>query len=265
MSYETIETERRGGALTIRLNRPDALNALNHRAAGEVRDALREAGADASVRAICLTGAGRAFCSGADLKAIGDTRMTPSGHPDVAGPMRELYGPMILAVRAAHKPVVAAVNGGASGIGASLALACDLVVAHESAYFLLAFVHINLVPDGGAIPIVGAKAGLARATEMAMLGERIGAEKALEWGLVNRVLPAETFESGAATLVDTLAAGPTLSYAGSKRQVNASLYAGLDEHIELEAELQQQMAATHDFMEGVVAFSQKRPPVFKGE
>ena len=162
------------------------------------------------------------------------------------------------------KPVVAAVNGPAVGIGLSLALAADLVVAAESAYLLLAFVNIGLVPDGGSSLFVPARVGFARATEMAMLGERIPAAQALEWGLVNRVVADDAFAAEVAALRDRLAAGPTRSYAGTKRQLNHWLYARMDEQLELEADIQQEMAGSPDFVEGVTAFVQKRPPAFEG-
>jgi 2-(1,2-epoxy-1,2-dihydrophenyl)acetyl-CoA isomerase len=162
------------------------------------------------------------------------------------------------------KPVLAAVNGPAVGIGCSLALACDLVVARESAYFLLAFVNIGLVPDGGSSLFLPARVGHTRAAEMAMLGERVPAPKALEWGLINQVADDDAFEAAVDALAERLATGPTRSYAGAKRQLNAWMYSGMDEQLELEAATQQEMAASGDFMEGVQAFLAKRPPEFKG-
>jgi 2-(1,2-epoxy-1,2-dihydrophenyl)acetyl-CoA isomerase len=150
------------------------------------------------------------------------------------------------------------------GIGCSLALACDLVVARESAYFLLAFVNIGLVPDGGSSLFIPARVGATRAAEMAMLGERISAPQALDWGLINRVAPDDGFEAEVDALAERLATGPTRSYAGAKRQLNAWMYARMDEQLELEAATQQEMAASGDFMEGVQAFLGKRPPAFKG-
>lgn len=264
MAFETLQIEHRGAAATITLNRPDALNALNQQLSGELRDALRALGGDPAVRAVCITGAGRAFSAGADLKDMAGLQRTPEGHPDVAGPMRDRYGPVISTIREMPKPVVAAVRGGAAGIGCSVALACDFVVADDSAYFLLAFIHISLAPDGGAVPFIAARAGAGRALEMAMLGERIPADRALDWGLINRVLPSAEFEAGAATLVDLLAAGPTAAYAATKHQLNQWIYRGLDDQLELEAVLQQQMASTSDFTEGVTAFLHKRAPSFRG-
>jgi 2-(1,2-epoxy-1,2-dihydrophenyl)acetyl-CoA isomerase len=162
------------------------------------------------------------------------------------------------------KPVIAAVNGPAAGIGCSLALSCDLVLAAESSYLLLAFVNIGLVPDGGSSFLIPARVGFTRAAEMAMLGERVPAPQAHEWGLINRVIPDSDLLTEADALADRLAAGPTRSYAGTKRQLNAWLYARMHEQLELEATIQQELAASGDFMEGVAAFVEKRPARFAG-
>jgi len=162
------------------------------------------------------------------------------------------------------KPVVAAVNGAAAGIGLSLALACDLVVAAESSYFLLAFVNIGLVPDGGSSLLVPSRIGFARAAELALLGERLPAGKALDWGLINRVWPDAELMPNAEELVSKLATGPTRSYAGTKRQLNRWLYEQIDDQLEFEAQIQQEMAASGDFAEGVAAFAEKRQAKFTG-
>jgi 2-(1,2-epoxy-1,2-dihydrophenyl)acetyl-CoA isomerase len=258
---ETVNVHRRGGELRIELNRPDTMNAWDKQFGHDLAAAVEQAAAD-DVRAVVITGAGRAFSSGADLKAGFDP--TPEGHPDVLTPLRELYHPIIAAVRRLPKPVLAAVNGPAVGIGCSLALACDLVVARESAYFLLAFVNIGLVPDGGASLFVPERAGLARAAEMAMLGERIPAARALEWGLANRVVADADFDAEVDALAARLAAGPTGAYARIKRQLNGWLMTRMEDQLDLEAALQQEAAASEDFREGALAFLQRRQPSFSG-
>jgi len=260
---EAIDLEVSGGAATIRLNRPDVLNAWNREFGEELLEAVRTVADDDAVRAVLIRGNGRGFSSGADLRDFsGD--LTPEGHPDVRTTLMERYHPIITGIRHMPKPVVAAVHGPAVGIGCSLALCCDLIVAAESAYFLLAFVNIGLVPDGGSSLFVPARAGMARAMEMAMLGERVPAARALEWGLINRVVADDAFETEAEALLQRLATGPTRSYAGSKRQLNRWIYSGMDEQLALEADIQQEMAATGDFMEGVAAFVQKRAAGFQG-
>ena len=262
---ETVTVTRgasNGAELRIVLDRPESMNAWNVQLGLELRAAVEAAAEDDSVRSVTITGAGRGFSSGADLKA--GFEPTPEGHPDVGTALRERYHPIITAIRRMPKPVLAAVNGPAVGIGCSLALACDVVVARESAYFLLAFFNIGLVPDGGSSLFVPARVGHTRAAEMAMLGDRVPAPQALEWGLINRVAADDAFESEVDALAERLATGPTRSYAGAKRQLNAWMYSAMDEQLELEAATQQEMAASADFVEGVQAFLAKRPPQFKG-
>jgi 2-(1,2-epoxy-1,2-dihydrophenyl)acetyl-CoA isomerase len=258
----TVAVQRREGVMTIELNRPDSLNAWDQALGQELLAAVREAASDAAVRAVVVTGAGRAFSSGADLKA--GFEPTAGGAPDVRTRLTQRYHPIITGIRRMPKPVVAAVNGPAVGIGCSLALACDLILAAESAYFLLAFVNIGLVPDGGSSVLVPERVGFARAAEMAMLGERVPAAQALEWGLVNRVVPDAELAGEARALAERLAAGPTASYAGSKRQLNAWRFARMEEQLELEAWIQQEMAGSGDFREGVQAFLERRSPRFQG-
>jgi 2-(1,2-epoxy-1,2-dihydrophenyl)acetyl-CoA isomerase len=263
--YDTVNLLRRGGAAKIELNRPDRLNAWNRQFGYDLLAAVQSVAEDEEVRAVTITGAGRGFSSGADLKDMGsqDDR-TPEGHPDVRTTLTERYHPIITGIRHMPKPVLAAVNGPAVGIGCSLALACDLIVASESAYLMLAFVNIGLVPDGGSSLFVPARAGKTRAFEMAMLGERVSASTALDWGLINRVYDDGRFAEESEALLTKLAEGPTRSYAGTKRQLNNRIYWGMDEQLELEADIQQEMAASGDFVEGVLAFAQKRPPKFAG-
>jgi 2-(1,2-epoxy-1,2-dihydrophenyl)acetyl-CoA isomerase len=260
---ESVDVRVADGVATIELNRPQALNAWNAQLGADLLAALRGAADDDAVRALLITGAGRAFSSGADLKDMsGD--MTAEGRPDVYKTLTERYHPIMHAIREVPKPVLAAVNGPAVGIGCSLALCCDLIVAAESAYFLLAFVNIGLVPDGGSSLFVPTRVGFARANELSMLGEKLGAAQALEWGLINRVVADERLREEAAALAARLAAGPTRSYAGTKRQLNNWLYSRMDEQLELEALIQQEMAGSEDFVEGAMAFVQKRQARFSG-
>lgn len=264
-AYETVHLWRAGGAAKVELHRPETMNAWNKQFGLDLRDALETVAADEGVRAVMVTGAGRGFSSGADLKDMGDGHeVTPEGRPDVYTVLTERYHPIIRAVRTMPKPVLSAVNGPCVGIGLGLALAGDLVVAAESSYFLLAFVNIGLVPDGGSSLFVPSRVGFARAAEMAMLGERIPAPRAQEWGLINRSIPDADFAAEADALLARLAAGPTASYAGSKRQLNSWLYGPMEEQLELEATIQREMAGSDDFVEGVTAFLQKRPPAFTG-
>ena len=261
--YETVNLLRRGGAAKIELNRPETRNAWNDQFSVDLLAAIRAVTEDPDVRAILITGAGRGFSSGADLKAsLADS--TDGGVPNVYRRLTERYHPIIVGLREMPKPVVAAVHGAAAGIGASLALACDLIVAAESAYFLLAFVNIGLVPDGGSSVLVPTRVGFARAAEMSLLGERIGAQQAADWGLINRAWPDEEFPARTDELIARLAAGPTRSYAGAKRQLNSWLYDRMDAQLELEARIQQEAAGSADFLEGVMAFAEKRPPRFTG-
>ena len=209
-----------------------------------------------------ITGAGRGFSSGADLKA--GFEPADDGMPDIRHELEDIYHPVITGVRRLPTPVVAAVNGPAVGIGCSLALACDLVMAADSAFFGLAFVNIGLMPDGGSTAFVPPAVGRARAFQMALLGERVPAAQALDWGLVNWVHPDDALLTQAEDLVSRLAAGPTRSYAASKQALNRFMYGDLDAQLELEAELQHELGRTADFAEGVAAFGEKRDPAFNG-
>lgn len=261
--YEQIQFSLHEGVARITLNRPDALNPLSVKMAGEVSAALERVADDERARAVLIVGAGRGFSSGADLGG-GDLRLTDESKPDVLTGLREAYNPMILALRGLPKPIVAAVNGPAAGIGCSLALACDHVIAAESAAFLMAFANIGLTLDGGASLFLTARIGQGRASEMALLAEKVPAARALEWGLVNGVVPDEALEDEAGALAARLAAGPTRSYAASKKLINASAYPELAKRLDEEAVTQQEMAESEDFQAGVMAFLQKQKPEFKG-
>ncbi|MHB1834529.1 MAG: enoyl-CoA hydratase/isomerase family protein [Solirubrobacteraceae bacterium] len=253
----TVVVERDGEVAWIVLNRPATLNAWTVQLGNELAAALDEVAGDQNVRAIVLTGAGRAFSSGADLRERAEGG-------DVGEALTEVYNPLILRIRTLGKPVIAAVNGPAVGIGCSLALACDLIVAARSAYFLLAFVNIGLGLDGGVSQTLTARVGHARAFEIAFLGERIGAEQALAWGLVNRVVDDAELRGSVAALAQRLAAGPPGSYASIKRTINHRAYEGFEQLLALEAELQTERLRSRDFIEGVTAFLEKRPPRFTG-
>jgi 2-(1,2-epoxy-1,2-dihydrophenyl)acetyl-CoA isomerase len=262
MSYETVIWEQSGAVGRLMLNRPETLNAWTAQFGRELLEVVRGEAASDSVRAVLITGAGRGFSSGADLKAGFDA--ADDGMPDIRKELNGLYHPAIAGVRRLPKPVVAAVNGAAVGIGCSLALACDLIMAAESAFFGLAFVNIGLMPDGGSTALVPPAIGKARAFQMALLGERVPAPQALEWGLVNWVHPDEKLMDEANALVERLAAGPTRSYAGSKQALNNFIYGDLDAQLDLETELQHALGRSKDFMEGVSAFVEKRAPAFSG-
>jgi len=262
VSYETVIWERSGAVGRLTLNRPETLNAWNGQFGSELKAVFEGEAADGSVRAVLVTGAGRGFSSGADLKA--GFEPAEDGMPDIRKELDEVYHPAIAAIRRLPKPVVAAVNGPAVGIGCSLALACDLIAAAESAYFGLAFVNIGLMPDGGSTAFVPPAVGRARAFQMALLGERIPAAQALDWGLVNWVHPDDRLLDEAGALAEKLADGPTRSYAASKRALNESVYGDLDAQLHLESELQHELARSKDFFEGAGAFVEKREPAFRG-
>jgi 2-(1,2-epoxy-1,2-dihydrophenyl)acetyl-CoA isomerase len=262
LDLETVALKIEDGVGWIILNRPEALNAWTRQLGEELIAAVDHVAADPDVRSLVITGAGRAFSSGADLKAGGG--FTASGKPDVLTPLREVYNPLLLRVRTLPKPVIAAVNGAAVGIGCSLALACDMLIASESAYFLLAFVNIGLALDGGASILLPRLVGHARAFEIAYTGERLPAAQALEWGLINELVAPDQLESRAGELARRFASGPPGSYAGIKRMINAAAYDEFEKHLDAEAVIQQERAESADFIEGVMAFTQKRPAQFTG-
>jgi 2-(1,2-epoxy-1,2-dihydrophenyl)acetyl-CoA isomerase len=262
LMLETVDVKVTDGVAWLTLNRPDSLNAWNPQFGQDLQSALDSCGGRDDVRAVVITGAGRGFSSGADLKQGG--LFKDDGSVDVLTPLRRDFNPVMLKVRELPKPVVAAVNGGAVGIGAALALSCDHVIAAGSAYFLFAFINIGLALDGGASPLIVARVGLTRALEIAMLGERVPAATALDWGLVNAVVPSDALREHAAELAGKLAAGATGAYATIKQTMNASAFPELERLLDLEAVLQQQRAESSDFTEGVAAFVEKRQPVFTG-
>jgi 2-(1,2-epoxy-1,2-dihydrophenyl)acetyl-CoA isomerase len=260
--YESVRVHTDGPLRRIELHRPEALNAWTPAMARELLDALKVASADDAVRAIVITGAGRAFSAGADVKV--PREITPEGHPDLHTRLEEIYNPIVLTVRDAPKPVIAGVQGAAAGLGASLALACDFIVATDSAYFLLAFVHLGVAPDAGSLPNLARRIGPARAARLAMLGERLPAQQAADWGLVTEVVAPEALTEAVDALAARLAAGPTVALATMKRILAAAEELPPAELLALEASLQQRHATTTDYAEGVAAFKEKRRPSFTG-
>ncbi len=261
--YEFIIQSADQGVSTITLNRPDVLNAFNGRMARELQQALAYAAGDADIRAVLLTGGGRAFCAGQDLgEAMGSG--TDASKADLGEIVRTSYNPIVFAIRQMEKPVVCAVNGVAAGAGANLAFACDLVVASEDASFVQSFSKIGLVPDTSGTFFLPRLVGTARATALMFLAEKVGAQKALEWGMIYQVVPAQVLLEAGTSLAKQLAAMPTRSLALAKKAINASFENDLAAQLALEEDLQRQAGHTADYAEGVRAFLEKRKPVFTG-
>ncbi|ODU07644.1 MAG: enoyl-CoA hydratase [Pseudonocardia sp. SCN 72-86] len=256
-------TYRVGDAVAnIELNRPHALNAWTPAMGREILSAVRRASADADVRAVLITGAGRAFCAGADVKD--ERELLPDGTPDLGTRLREIYNPLVWEIRTAPKPFVAAVQGACAGLGVALALACDLVVASEDAFLLLAFARIGVMPDGGTTAFLAERIGLTRAAELCMLAERLPAAKAESWGLVNSVHPVDELRGHAEKLAARLADAPTVALASIKQALREAVQGGLERQLQREAELQQRHGRTGDYAEGRAAFMEKRPAAFRG-
>lgn len=259
--YRTILYSRDGGVAMITLSRPDTLNALTPMLLGEVGEAALRAQAE-GVRALILTGAGRAFCSGADL--VPDDYGYAGLPEDLGGLLDAAYNPLVRTLADLDIPIVTAINGPAAGAGLALALSGDIAVMGRSAYLLLAFVNIGLVPDAGATWLVAKSAGRAKALELALLGERVSADDAVAAGLVNRAVDDGAVLSEATAIARKLADGPTLAVGLIRKQVAAALNATLDETLAIESVNQTRAGHSEDFKESVAAFREKRKPVFKG-
>ena len=261
MSYQNILFTIDAGVATLTLNRPDKLNSFTQAMHLEVRDALLRLRADVSVRALLLTGAGRAFCAGQDLS---DRAVAPGEAVDLGASVEQFYAPLVLSLRALPMPVICAVNGVAAGAGANLALACDIVLAGKSASFVEVFCKLGLIPDTGGTWHLPRLVGHARAMGMAMLGEKIDAQTAEQWGLIWKCLPDAGLMEDARSMAAHLAMAPTKGLAYTKRAMQASYANSLEQQLALEAGMMRELGYSDDYREGVAAFMEKRTPHFKG-
>lgn len=259
---DTILVESKGPLLQIVLNRPEVFNAFNDDMGERFLEALGRAGSD-QVRCVVITGAGRAFCAGEDLRALASDYASGTP-PDHAAILKRRYNPAIESIRSLDKPVVAGINGVAAGAGVSLALACDLRVIAEGAKLAMAFSKVGLVPDSGATWLLPKYLGVGRAMELALSGDPITADRALDLGLVNKVVAESDFTAAVGELGDSLANGPTRAFALTKGLIWKASGGQLKEHLSEEADAQRQAGATEDHLEGIAAFGEKRPAVFKG-
>ncbi|MCO5097788.1 MAG: 2-(1,2-epoxy-1,2-dihydrophenyl)acetyl-CoA isomerase PaaG [Rhodocyclaceae bacterium] len=250
------------GVARITLNRPDKLNSLNEAMHGELRQAIGRVQTDGA-RSLVLTGAGRAFCTGQDLSE----RVTPPGAPppDLGLSIETHYKPLVLALRTLPLPVIAAVNGAAAGAGANLALACDIVLAARSAFFIQAFSRLGLAPDCGGSYFLPRLAGTARALGLALTAGKLPAEQAAAWGMIWQCLDDDKLMPEAEALAVRFAQGPPLAYAAIKRALYASPHNTLEQQLDMERDTQGQLGRSEDYREGVAAFMEKRPAVFKGK
>ena len=260
---EFISVDFAVGVMRITLNRPDVLNSFNAQMGRELRSALEDARSDKTVRAVLLTGAGRAFSAGQDLSEV--PASTEGAEADLGVHVRGVYNQLIKTIRKLELPVVCAVNGVAAGAGANIALACDIILAGENASFIQSFSKVGLIPDSGGTFFLPRIVGLPRATALMMTADKIDAQRAYEIGMVYRVCSADSLQEDAMALATQLAAMPTRGLGLTKRALNASLNNDLDSQLDLEAELQGEAGLTKDFAEGVKSFLEKRKPNFTGE
>jgi len=263
MALSSILYQARQGVARITLNRPDVLNSFDGAMALSLQRVLAEVTRDVTLRAVYLTGAGRAFCAGQDLGEAAPQER--AGIADFGARVRNLYNPLVLALRRMPKPVICAVNGVAAGAGANLALACDIVIAAEEATFLQAFVKIGLVPDTGGTWFLPRLVGSAQAAALMLLGEKLPASRALELGLIYKVCPAAELEATAFGLAAQLATQPTYALSLIKQLLAVSSHNSLEQQLELEAEYQGLAGRSEDYAEGVKAFLEKRKPTFSGK
>jgi 2-(1,2-epoxy-1,2-dihydrophenyl)acetyl-CoA isomerase len=256
----SIELKIENSVAWITLNRPEVFNSFNREMALLLQKTLDDCNADATVRAIVITGNGKAFCAGQDLKEVTDPELNP-GFRKI---LEEHYNPIIQKIRTIEKPIIAAVNGVAAGAGANIALACDIVVSTDHASFIQAFSKIGLIPDSAGTFFLPRLIGLQRATALMMLGDKVTAEAALQMGLIYKILPVAFFEEETMQLATTLANMPTKALGLTKRLLNQSMTNNLEQQLALESDLQIEASSSNDYKEGVTAFVEKRKPEFKG-
>lgn len=260
MSFNSILYENKGSVAHITLNRPDVFNAFNDEQSYELQDALKQASRDAAVRVIVLSGAGKAFCSGQDLKAIASTQ-----NRSLSESLYKRYNPIIKAMREMPKPIICRLNGVAAGAGASLALACDFIVAAENASLIEVFINVGLVPDSGSSYFLPRAVSPARAFELATMASKVTAQQALEWGMINRVVAADQLDEEVGNIANYYAQAPTQAIGMIKKMLNKASYSDLDTMLQYEAWCQEIAGRSHDYKEGVTAFNEKRKPEFKGQ
>ncbi len=259
MSYQFLKYDVTGGIATVTFNRPDVYNALNDEITFELQDAFKACTKDEQVRVVVLTGEGKAFCSGQDLKASAGQKRS------FLDSLHKRYNPIIRAMRNMPKPILCRLNGVAAGAGCSLALACDMIIASEDATLIEVFVNIGLVPDSGSAYFLPRLVGSAKAFELCAMGNRVKAAEALQMGLVAKVVPADQLDAEVAGYTDYFAKAPTRAIGIIKKMLNKSTTATLDEMLDYEAYCQETAGATHDHQEGVKAFLEKRKPNFLGK
>jgi 2-(1,2-epoxy-1,2-dihydrophenyl)acetyl-CoA isomerase len=259
MSYETILFEVSNGIATLTLNRPDVFNAFNEQQSFDVIDALKKCEKDKNVRVLILTGAGKAFCSGQDLKSIAGAK-----NRSLSESLYKRYNPMIRAMRNLPVPVICKLNGVAAGAGCSMALASDMIVASEQASLIEVFINVGLVLDSGSSYFLPRLVGSARAFELSTMGSKVSAQQAYDWGMVNRVVKPEELDAETMKIAEYYAAAPTKAVALMKKMLNKSFHNDLDTMLEYEAYCQEIAGRSNDYKEGVAAFNEKRKPAFKG-